>query len=455
MRALARRAAAIALAVAALCATPAARAQDRPAPETAPTAIADYDPDSKAWNGLATFARVAAGLGYEVIEVGALEWGDLDERDVLVLVYPLQRVDPARLNAYIQAGGHAIVADDFGDSSAALSRLGLLRAEVSAAEAPRYYRSILYAPIAVPLTGGHPIVRGVNEVVTNHPAILTEVAGGTPLIGFEGGHGAVVVAGELGTGRFVVFSDPSILINRMLQFPGNLTLSVNALRWLGRDGRARRLILLRGDIPMYGEPRPFIDDAGLTSFGRNVHGVNRWLEGRNDWLLTPPAMRVIGAIVALALAALALAAMPPWRRQTMDGAWLGPPRPVRRDHVVQVVADHDAGASNFLVPAAVLRDSVASALARAVGHPDPLHQMAERELVRRVADRHGAAAGAAVALLYPRLRGLPSRSQAAAPWTRGRVSERELATLYADARDLYRHLGETAPEPQKLTEGPT
>ncbi len=441
----------IAVAIA-LAAPSIARAQDRPATDTTP--LPDYDPASKAWNGMATFARVASGLGYEVVPVGALEWGELDERDVLVLVYPLQRVDPARLNAFIQAGGHAVVADDFGDTSAALSRLGLLRAEVTTAEASRYYRSRLYAPIAVPLTSGHPIVRGVAEVVTNHPAILTEVAGATALVGFEGGHGAVVVAGEAGTGRFVVVSDPSILINRMMQFPGNLNLAVNILRWLGRDGRARRLILLRGDVPMYGEPRPFIDDAGMTSMGRQVHGINRWLEGRNDWLLTPIAMQVIGAIVAIALAALALAAMPPWRRQTMDGAWLGPSRQVRRDLVVQVVAEHDAGAKNFLVPAAVLRDSVGSALARAVGHPDPLHQLAERELVRRIAERHGAEAAAAVVRIYPRLRAIPSRSQAAAPWTRGRLGQRDLTALFDDARALYRHLGEALPEPTALTDRP-
>lgn len=430
--------------------TSVARAQDRPTGD--PGALADYDPGSKAWNGMATFAKVASGLGYEVIPVAALEWGDLDERDVLVLVYPLQRVDPARLNAFIQAGGHVVVADDFGDASAALSRLGLLRAEVNTAQAPRYYRSILYAPIAVPLVSNHPLTRGVTEVVTNHPAILTEVAGATPIVGLEGGHGAIVVAGEAGTGRFVVVSDPSILINRMLQFPGNLNLAVNTLRWLGRDGRARRLILLRGDVPMYGEPRPFIDDAGMSDFGRKIHGVNRWLESGNDWLLQPIAMRIIGAIVALALAALALAAMPPWRRQTMDGAWLGPPRQERRDRVVQVVADHDAGERNFLVPAAVLRDSVASALARAVGVPDPLHHLPERELVRRIHERHGAEAAACAARLYPRLRALPSRSQAAAPWTRGRLSERDLTALYDDARALYRLLGESPPEPSTLTE---
>lgn len=431
---------ALALAAALVGRVGAARADEPPSGTAA--ALGDYDPSSKAWNGMATFVKVAAGLGYEVIPVGALEWGDLDERDILVLVYPLQRVEPSNLAAFVQAGGHAIIADDFGDSAAALSRMGLLRAEVNTAEAERYYRSRMYAPIATPLVSGHPLTRGVAEIVTNHPAVLTEVTGATPILGFGGDRGAVVVAGERGTGRFVVVSDPSILINRMLQFPGNMNLAVNLLRWLDRGGRARRVILLRGDVPMYGEPRPFIDDANLTPFGRNMAGINRWLEGRNEWLLTPIAMRVIGAVVAVALAALALWAMPPWRRRVIDGAWLGPPRRERRDLASRVVAEHDAGAKNFLIPAAVLRDSVNVALARAVDHVDPLYQLPERELITRVSERVGRDAAAVVARLAPKLRALPTRVHAAAPWTRGRLGERDLTDLYDDAASLYRHLGE-------------
>jgi hypothetical protein len=406
------------------------------------TTLADYDPTSKAWNGMTTFVRLASGLGLEVIPVSALEWGDLDDSDILVLVYPLQRVEPNRLSAFIQAGGHVIVADDFGDSAAALSRLGLLRAEVGAGHASNYYRSRLYAPIAVPLAPGHPLVRGVTEVITNHPAILSEVHGATPVIGFGGDGGAVVVAGELGTGRFIVVSDPSIVINRMLQFPGNLNLAVNLLRWLDRGGRARRVILLRGDVPMYGEPKAFIDDANLSRFGRSLTNVNRWLAGRNEWLLTPIAMRIIGAIVAILLAVLALAAMPPWRRQVVDGKWLGPNRPERRDLIARVVTDHDHGLANFLIPATVLRDSVAAALSRALQHPDPMTQLPEREVSARIRDRFGKDAGDRVARLIPRLRALPSRSHAAAEWIRGRVNQRDLTALYADARALYGHLGE-------------
>ncbi|MEZ4404604.1 MAG: DUF4350 domain-containing protein [Kofleriaceae bacterium] len=406
--------------------------------------LADYDPTSSAWNGMATFSKLASGLGYEVFPVGTLEWSDLDAEDILVLVYPLQRVEPSRLAAFIGAGGNVIVADDFGAAAPALSRLGLLRAEVNTAVASRYYRSLPYAPIATPMAPSHPIARGVSEVVTNHPAVLSQVTGATAVIGFDGG-GAVVVAGERGTGRFIVVSDPSILINRMAQFPGNLTLAVNMLRWLDRGGRARRVVLLRGDVPMYGEPRPFIDDANLSSVGRSLIGVNRWLESRNEWLLTPTAMRVVGALVAVLLAALALAAMPPWRRRVMDGTWLGPAARVRTDHPATLVAAADAGRPALQVPAAVLRDSVNHALARALGLVDPLGQLPARELVTRISDGYGRDAGALVARLSPRLRDLPHRTDAALGRRLRKVDLRVLTDLHADAQALYRLLGEPTP----------
>ena len=411
--------------------------------------LSDYDPSSRTWNGLHTFTRVAAGLDLEIMPVASLEWSDLGASDILVLIYPLQRVEPSRLSSFVQAGGHVVIADDFGRAGDALSRLGLLRADVGTAEADRYYKGRLYAPIAVPI-GSHPLNRGISEVVTNHPAVLTEVSGATPVIGFGGGRGAVVVAGDAGTGRFVVVSDPSIFINRMMQFPGNLTLAVNILRWLDRDGRVKRVVILRGDVPMYGEPRPFIDDARMGELDRSVASLNQWLQERNDWLLTPAAMRVIGGLLAAVLAVLALAAMPPWRRVPMDGRWLALLRPERADHLPTLVGAHDRGHGNFAIAAAALRDTAAGALARATGHPDPLHQLPERELVALVERARGPGAASAAGALYKPLRALPGRSLAAAPWTKIHVSARELTSLHAQVAELCRRLGdelEPAPPP--------
>src|SRR5262249_43470448 len=153
--------------------------------------------------------------------------------------------------------------------------------------------------------------------VTNHPAALDRVEGATTVVAFD--EGAVVVAGERGNGRFVAISDPSIFINRMQQFRGDVQLTANLLRWLDRGGRARHVVLLRGDVPMYGDPRPYIDDAKAGPVGRDVADLNFWLSERRAWLLTPLAMKLLATSLAIALLILALIALPVRRGPLIDG----------------------------------------------------------------------------------------------------------------------------------------
>ncbi|MEZ4366956.1 MAG: DUF4350 domain-containing protein [Kofleriaceae bacterium] len=434
-------AAVLALGLGLFALAPTARAQ--PADDAVPERLGDYDPNSTDWNGLATLARLAEGVAQlQVVPVATLEWSELDAADILLLLYPLRRLDPSRLDAFIQAGGHVIVADDFGEASDALARLQLIRGQPSAPRASRYHDGRSYAPIAT-ARGDHPLTRDVGDVVTNHPAVITRLEGATSVVGID--DGTIVAAGERGTGRFVVVSDPSIFINRMLQFPGNLQLTINMLRWLDRGGRARRVVLVRGDVPMYGDPRPYIDDAGAGVVGRGVADLNRWLGDRSDWLLTPIAMRVIAGVLAILLVALVLTALPARRRGAApDGAWLRLGRRPRRDAPATLVEDADAAhgrRANLVVAACVLRDVTTRAIADATGVPDPLHARGERELVRALGDARGPEAAAQLARVYRRLRALPSRGQAAAAWGGGALGRREFDALYEDAAALCRTLG--------------
>jgi hypothetical protein len=400
--------------------------------------ILDYDPLSRDWNGLARWAALCAGNGMPVTSVASLDWSELGAEDVLVLMYPLARVEPDKLEAFISAGGHAIIADDFGGSSDAVARLGLLRAEAGEPRASRFYADRAYAPIAVPKSD-HPIADQVAEVITNHPAALRHVRGATEVIGFD--DGALVVVGERGTGRFIAVSDPSIFINNMLQFRGNLQLATNMLRYLSRGGRAHRVVLLRGDVPMYGTPKPFIDDAKADRFGRDIADINRWLDERSAWLLTPVAMRFVAGGLALLLLGLTFFALPLRRGPAIDGAWLRFARPARRDEPRQLVRAADAG-KDLLVSACLLRDQVQRALATAIGRAEPLYAMPQSELLAAVRQRCGGDAEGRLAGLYRRLKALPSRGQAAAPWSpSSQLSKADFDALYAACRDLCRSLG--------------
>jgi len=410
-----------------------------------------YDPRSPAWNGMTVFVGLAEGMGYEVTPVSSLEWGELSANDILFLVYPLQRVEPGRLDAFVQAGGNVVIADDFGEGKEAMSRLGLLRAEVATPRASKYQDGRVWAPIAT-VQSDHFVGHEVDEVVTNHPAALKQVEGATIVVGFE--DGAVVVAGERGTGKFVAVSDPSIFINRMLQYPGNVTLASNILRWLDRHetgNRARRVVLLRGDVPMYGEPRPFIDDPRGGKLGRSIADLNSWLSQRREWLLTPTAMKALAATLAALLLLLAALALPVRRGPRIDGAWLRFDRPARRDEPFALVAASERNAGSALVLACVLRDQVQTLLADALGKPEPLYTLTEAQLVKQLSAAKGTQAGDALARVYKRLRALPSRGQAAAPWSSGHLARRDFDALYRDVAELCRTLGapltEAAAEP--------
>jgi hypothetical protein len=404
----------------------------------------DYDPRSTAWNGMASFVGLAEGMGFEVTAVGSLEWSELSAEDILFLIYPLQRVDPGRLGAFVQAGGNVVIADDFGEGKDAMQGLGLLRAEVETPRTSKYYEGRTFAPIAT-ARGDHPLGVDVGEVVTNHPAALTRVQGAASVIAFD--DGAVVVAGERGSGHFVAISDPSIFINKMLTFRGNIQLAANLLRYLDRGGRAKHVVLLRGDVPMYGDPRPFIDDAKAGELGRSIADLNFWLSERRAWLLTPGAMKGLAAALAAVLLLLAMFALPVRRGPRIDGAWLRFGRPGRRDEPHGVVAQAEHGGGSNLVLACVLRDQVQALLADAIGKPEPLYTLPEQQLQAELTRARGEAAGIALRQVYRRLRALPSRGQAAAPWSAGHLARRDFDTLYRDVAALCRTLG-AALEPE-------
>ncbi|HMG53706.1 MAG TPA: DUF4350 domain-containing protein [Kofleriaceae bacterium] len=435
---MARRAAPLAALVAALSWAAAGRAR------AADAEGADYDPHSTAWNGMASFVGLAEGMGFSVSPVSSLEWSELSADDILVLIYPLQRVDPGRLGAFVQAGGNLVIADDFGEARDAMQGLGLLRAEVDTPRASKYYDGRTWAPIAT-ARGDHPLAAEVGEVITNHPAALTRIEGATAVVGFD--EGAVVVAGERGSGKFVAISDPSIFINRMLMFRGNIQLATNLLRYLDRGGRARRVVLLRGDVAMYGDPRPYIDDARASELGRSIADLNFWLSERRAWLLTPAAMKALAIGLAAALLLLALFALPVRRGPRIDGAWLRFGRPGRRDepHAVVAQAEHGGGS---LVLACVLRDELQRHIGDAIGRTDPLYTLTEAQLVAELSRARGPAAGAALGRVYRRLRALPSRGQAAAPWSAAHLARRDFDTLYRDVAELCRTLGAALPEPE-------
>jgi hypothetical protein len=72
----------------------------------------------------------------------------------------------------------------------------------------------------------------------------------------------------------------------------------------------------------------------------------------------------------------------------------------------------------------------------------------EPQLVAEIARQKGNAAAVALSRVYRRLRALPSRGQAAAPWSAGHLPRRDFDQLYRDVGELCRTLGSDLPGDQ-------
>jgi hypothetical protein len=150
-------------------------------------------------------------------------------------------------------------------------------------------------------------------------------------------------------------------------------------------------------------------------------------------------------LVAALIALFALLALPLSRKKRLEGAWTrASPATLAPDDFETIVARYDRGKqnTNYLLPASVIRDTVNSCLGRVLEQADPLYTLREQQIVQSLSRSRGRAAVSAYRRMHKRLKSLPSRVQAASPWSTGFVSRRDFERLHDDAQELYLALGE-------------
>jgi uncharacterized protein DUF4350 len=323
----------------------------------------DYDLENRDWNGLSDLASIAQSRGFTVDTRGDVEWTEIGAGDALFVLYPTGRLDAVHLAAFIRQGGRVLVADDFGRSDEALARLGILRRPALGIHPARVWAGNPNLPVAVPVAEGHPLARGVAELVTNHPAVFS-LSGWADTVFAYGNGEAVVVAGQMGTGRFVALSDPSVLINGMLAFDGNLAFAVNLLDFLGGGapaataGRPPRIIVLTRDFNLLGQPPDALDEARAAASVNDMLGnLRNGLDELNDYLAPDTILRLIGWLAAVLVLAVGMLVIPLRRPREPDGSFARAAGEITSFE--KVVADYDDGRGdrNFALPAAVLREN--------------------------------------------------------------------------------------------------
>ncbi len=406
----------------------------------------DYGPMNSDWQGTSKLWDLARSLGYDVDVRSKLEWNDLKPNEVLFILYPTTELPRKKLITFLRGGGRLILADDFGTSDALLNQLGVTRIPVQGHRIARLHAENPNLPIATPGIS-HPLNSGIGELVTNHPAAFETKL--PAIYRFEPRGGAVVVAATLGKGRVVLLSDPSILINRMLQFPGNAAFAKRLLEYLARAGEDRFVVLIQ-DFEEQGAPKADVKVTapppdGITAV---LVDANNLLSEFNEYLIDRVWIMPVATLLAGLLLALAVWVMP-MVRPLYDASWTRPgqgPPPARYERDLAPYLNGGRRKLNYAYPAAVLRDVIDNELEEKLGVAAPLLTMDEHALADQVQARGGRKARAACERLIQLARRVPARDQVTPYTLTPRYGLRDLERLRQTGAELLDNLSSRGAE---------
>jgi hypothetical protein len=270
--------------------------------------VGDFDPASSDWNGLSDLV-VLAGEGASVVR--DLDAATLTSRDAVILIAPREAPPAEPLIAAMREGGRVVIADDYGAGGPILRAFHIERRAPHDTEDTLRLRGNPQLLVARPAMQ-HPLTMGVDALVTNHPQIVVHrpdasAADRAPLPPiFEIATGeAVVLAGAVGDephqGRLVVLSDPSVLINNMLEMRGNRRFAENLIAFVRRP--EGRVLILPPDARIHGR-------FGESTLTDPLAGLRAVLDEINRASFPPAFLRVLAAGIAVVLLWLAVYVLP-------------------------------------------------------------------------------------------------------------------------------------------------
>lgn len=400
----------------------------------------DYAIDNDDWNGLAQFALLAEAQGYQVDAPAQFDWADISRHDVLVILYPQKEIEPTHLATFVRGGGRLLMADDFGSARAALARFGIRRMEAQNVRAKTWYENNAALPIAKARMPAHPLAHGVQGLHTNHPAVFEVSGGWSTIFSFDDG-GAVVVAGELGSGQFVAISDPSVLINAMLAFDANALFASNLLRFLhaGDPAAESRIFVLTHGMTFRGQPVGVLDESKPGTVNEGLVDFGKFLAELNDYIASPTLLKALAALggsLGVLLAAFSILSYD--RRRLFANTWtraaLGEPQDY--EHIVGLFDTHKNPHKNYTLPGAVLREQIENCLTELTGLPDPLDRKEASRLRDRLSEVLGYAEYEQLAPALDALRGWATRAQVQVDFGTCNVSLAEFVTMQDSTREL-------------------
>lgn len=227
-----------------------------------------FDVVDTTWEGTSElYALAQHELGKARVEVVAsVDYEHLGKDDGLLVLHPERELDYNELSAFLRAGGRMAVLDDRGEAASFLLRFQIHRVEAprNPAQSLRDNPQLAIALPAVEQVAGqeqnrHPVVAGVDRVVTNHPTALvhpnlTQVLK-IPALGEP--DATLAVTGIIAkSGRLFAMGDPSVVINEMLRYPGNRAFANGLLKYLVENdagvSRGGKLYIVANDFRQKG-----------------------------------------------------------------------------------------------------------------------------------------------------------------------------------------------------------
>jgi len=264
----------------------------------------DFGPANSSWNGLSNFVAE-----FEVSAISSLEsLPTSPQGTALVVIAYSAFADPEleSLKRYVESGGTLVILDDYGHGNQILDYLGV---------EPRFTNDPLLDPLFNYRNGSlpkvtqfahEPPISGVDAILLNHASSLSgvsedDVIAWSSRFSFLDQNGnsvwdegepvgplAVACSMSYEDGYIVLISDPSILINSMLEMEDNRLFVEN---FLAAGGTSPQVIVDGSHLP----PSP--------------------LEGAKDALgAVRSALETPQGTVGLALAMLVLMLAPVWRK---------------------------------------------------------------------------------------------------------------------------------------------
>ncbi len=183
------------------------------------------------------------------------------DNSLLIMLGSLRGRSPVDLGEYLEKGGAALLASDRNDSRTA-STFGIgFSAGVQAASTRDVFRNHLDCPIVTDRVASHPVLRGVESIVTNRPGRLfghipsetsfqrvRSIASLPRLRPRTTSRNFLATVENRAGGRALCMADQSVFSNQMLMHGDNALLAIRTLDWL-RDGKPRKtLIVVNGQI---------------------------------------------------------------------------------------------------------------------------------------------------------------------------------------------------------------